>query len=261
MEKKIFLSLLCFVSVFMTGMNSANSQVKFSMHIGGTLPLGTYADCLDTPNSTQNGDYIIAWNVKTDKAGAAVGFDLGAKFRFPIPTVKGLGAIATADLFFNLSKKEARDCFNDYMLLVCSNNSISNYDLNVPKYVNIPVMCGLNYEYAISNNAKIWGEGAAGLDIGIITDLKMNCSEQDFNYKYSIAYESQYTFAFQFGAGVLLSDRLSLGLHYYNLGSQKVKGNAKYIVTWYGGGESDKGIFVFDRINPSMLCLRLGYHF
>lgn len=190
-----------------------------------------------------------------------MGFNLGTKLRFNIPSIKGLGIIATADLFINPSNKEIKDSFEDFMILFCSQNSISNYDFSIPKYFNIPIMLGLNYEYALGNNVKIYGEAGAGVYIGIISNLDMNFKEQDFDYVSNIEYENQYSFAFQAGVGLLLSEKLSLGIHYYNLGSQKVKGDVKYIATWNGGGESERGNFVFDRINPNMITLKLGYHF
>lgn len=254
--KKITLLILAIL-----GVSCVNAQTDFSIHLGGSLPFGKYADYALSPSSSPDGNDFIAWNIKTDKAGAAMGFNLGVKFRFNIPTIKGLGIIATADLFINPSNKEIKDSFEEYMILFCAQNSVNNYDFSIPKYFNIPIMLGLNYEQLIENNVKIYGEGGVGINIGTITNLEMSFKYQDLNLVYNTDYENQYSFAFQVGVGVLLSEKLSLGVHYYNLGSQKVKGDVRYRATWNGGGESERGNFVFDRINPNMITLRLGYHF
>lgn len=259
--KNILTKLCCFTIAVILGVNCVNAQTDFSIHVGGSFPFGKYADYALSPNSTPDGNGIIAWNIKTDRAGAAMGFNLGTKLRFNIPSIKGLGIIATADLFINPSNKEIKDSFEDFMILFCSQNSISNYDFSIPKYFNIPIMLGLNYEYALGNNVKIYGEAGAGVNIGIISNLDMNFKEQDFDYVSNVEYENQYSFAFQAGVGLLLSEKLSLGVHYYNLGSQKVKGNLRYRATWNGGGNSERANLMGDRINPNMITLRLGCHF
>lgn len=247
--------------IVILGTNCVKAQTDFSIHLGGALPLGSYAESQDTPNSLQNGDYIIAWNTKTNKAGAALGLNFGAKLRFNLPAIKGLGVIATADLFFNPSNKEARDWGEDYWMILMENFNVKNYDINIPKYINIPIMLGLNYEYNIKDNVKIWGEGGVGLNICIITDLIMKASEYDYEFLAEINYDNQYTLGFQLGAGVLLSEQLSIGLHYYNLGSQRIEGIMKYTSTSDYGAEGDRARGSLDRINPNMLTLRLGYHF
>lgn len=247
--------------IVILGTNCVKAQTDFSIHLGGALPLGSYAESQDTPNSLQNGDYVIAWNTKTNKAGAALGLNLGAKLSFNLPTIKGLGVIATTDFFFNPSNKEASDCFEDYWMILMENFNVKNYDINIPKYINIPIMLGLNYEYNIKDNVKIWGEGGVGLNIGIITDLIMEASEYDYEFLAKINYDNQYTLGFQLGAGVLLSEQLSIGLHYYNLGSQRIEGIMKYTSTSDYGVEGDRVRGSLDRINPNMLTLRLGYHF
>lgn len=259
--KRIFRSVVVLAVVAILGMNCVIAQTKFSLHIGGSFPLGSYADCQDSPNSLQNGDYIIAWNTKTDKAGAALGLNLGAKLRFNLPAIKGLGVIVTTDLFFNPSNKEARDFFEDYMTVTWENIGIKKYGINIPKYINIPIMLGVNYEYNVKNNVKIWGEGALGLNIGVITSFKANYSYYDLEFLSEINYDNQHTFAFQLGVGTLLSEQLSIGLHYYNLGSQEVEGLSRYTATSDYGAEGDRGNFALDRINPNMLTLRFGYHF
>lgn len=258
---RVFRSLSLFAVLAVYVMNCAEAQTKFSIHIGGSLPFGKYADYSLSPSSTPDGSDIIAWNVKTDKAGASMGLNLGAKLRFNIPSIKGLGIITTADFFFNPSNKKIQDSFEDYLVVLCAQNSANNYNFSTPKYFNIPILLGLNYEQSLGAKVKVYGEGSAGINIGMISSLEMNFYKQDFTFVSDFEYENQYSFAFQVGAGVLLSNQLSLGVHYYNLGSQRVKGLFKYTATWNGGGESERTNFVFDRINPNMITLRLGYHF
>ena len=258
---RVFRSLSLFALLAIYVINCAEAQTKFSIHVGGSLPFGKYADYSLSPSSTPDGSDIIAWNVKTEKAGAAMGLNLGVKLRFNLPSIKGLGIITTADFFFYPSNKDIRDSFEDYIEVLCSQNSVNSYNFSTPKYFNIPILLGLNYELSLGDKVKVYGEGGAGVNIGMISSLEMNFNEQDFTFVSGFEYKNQYSFAFQVGVGVLLSDQLSLGVHYYNLGSQSVKGLFKYTATWNGGGESERANFVWDRINPNMITLRLGYHF
>ena len=236
-------------------------QTDFSFHLGGVFPLGSYAESKDNLNSLQNGNYEIAWNTITDKAGATLGLNLGAKLRFNLPAKKGFGVIATADLFFNPSNKEARDWVEDYMILNTENIGIKNYDISIPKYINIPIMLGLNYEYNIKDNVKIWGEAAVGFNIGIITDYTIDAPE--YYYEYYVDYYNHSTLCFQLGVGVLLLEQLSVGLHYYNLGLQYINGFYEYTSPseYTSSSISASGPVELGMINPNMITLGLGYHF
>ena len=59
----------------------------------------------------------------------------------------------------------------------------------------------------------------------------------------------------------MLNDKYSLGVHYYSLGSQKIKGEAMLEEIYDGESSIEDERFTFKRINPGMLTIRLGLHF
>ncbi|MEE0895140.1 MAG: hypothetical protein U0M28_04180, partial [Bacteroidales bacterium] len=144
-------------------------------------------------------------------------------------------------------------------------------------YINIPVMMGMNYEYGLAKGIKLWGEFGLGVDFGVITDFRLYGSGEDYfvcydenGHQYYVNgeetrvcnYETTASFAYQFGIGVMVADRLSIGLHYYALGSRKVKCEASFEEICENEDDYfEKVNLTFGSINPAMFTVRLGYHF
>jgi hypothetical protein len=260
--------LVAVLAIF--GMNQSKAQADFSIHVGMASPLGSFAD-----SRAQKG--LVAWQDKTDRAGAGLGFDAGMKFRFKVPAVKGLGIIATADLFYNGANSDVKDWAQDFVDEQLDYSNVDEFSLTLPKYVNIPVMIGANYEYKVANGIKLWGEFGLGVNFGMITDLVLYGSGDDYFYEYDeygnqyfidgeeltrYSYETNTSFAYQIGAGIMLANQFSIGLHYYALGSQKVKGEASHEEIYeYGDDYFEDEKFTLRTINPAMFTIRLGYHF
>ena len=261
--KKIALLIIAIL-----GVNCANAQTDFSIHLGLLFPQGDFAE-----SRMDKGQ--VAWGSKTDRAGAGLGFDAGLKFRFNVPSVKGLGIIASADFFLNMPNDDVNDWKEDMISELEEEEALDEFSIAMPHYINIPIMVGLNYEYGINDNIKIWGEGALGLNIGTLTSLKQSVSgtyeEYDYYYDYyydvdfeetvKYSYNTNTSLAFQFGAGFMFNDKYSLGVHYYSLGSQKIKSEAMMEGIYDGDSDIDEERFTFGRINPRMLTIRLGLHF
>jgi hypothetical protein len=254
--------------VAILGVNCVNAQTDFSIHLGMLFPQGDFAE-----SRMDNGQ--VAWGDKTNRGGAGLGFDAGMKFRFNIPSVKGLGIIASADFFLNMPNDDVKDWKEDLISELEKEEYLDEFSIAIPHYINVPIMVGLNYEYGINDNIKIWGEGALGLNIGTLTSFKQSfigtAEEYDYYYghwydvdveetvKYS--YSINTSLAFQFGAGFMLNDKYSLGVHYYSLGSQKIKGEAMLEEIYDGESSIEDERFTFKRINPGMLTIRFGLHF
>lgn len=261
--KKIALLIIAIL-----GVNSVNAQTDFSIHLGMLFPQGDFAE-----SRMDKGQ--VAWLDKTDRAGAGLGFDAGMKFRFNVPSVKGLGIIASADFFLNMPNDDVKDWKEDMISELEEEDELDEFSVAIPHYINVPIMVGLNYEYGINDNIKIWGEGALGLNIGTLTSLKQSVSGIDERYNYEYDYYNYFDFeetvkysyntntslAFQFGAGFMFNDKYSLGVHYYSLGSQKIKGKATFEEIYDGESDIDDERFTFKSINPGMLTIRLGLHF
>lgn len=267
------------------GVNCANAQTDFSIHLGMLFPQGNFAE-----SRMDKGD--VAWLTKSNRAGVGLGFDAGIKFRFNVPSVKGLGIIAIADFFLNTPNDDVKywkeDCidqiqfFNRYDVNEMSYiEEIETHNISLPYYINIPIMVGVNYEYGIDDNVKICGEGALGVNIGTLTNYEISTSGTiDYDYvpegwllecyfeiteKYS--YKTNVSLAFQLGAGFIFNDKYSLGVFYYGLGSQRIKGVVEkesyrdYIDYGTNRYSINESIFKYKSINPSIFTIRLGYHF
>jgi hypothetical protein len=260
--------LVAVLAIF--GMNQSKAQADFSIHFGMASPLGSFADY-------QGQDGSIAWLDNTNRAGAGSGIDAGMKFRYNLSAVKGLGIIATADLFYNAANSDVKAWANDFEEEELIYSNVDVFTLTLPKYINIPVMMGMNYEYGLAKGIKLWGEFGLGVDFGLITDFRLYGSGEDYfvcydenGHQYYVNgeetrvcnYETTASLAYQFGIGVMVADRLSIGLHYYALGSQKVKGEASYEEIYeYGDDYFEDEKFTLRTINPAMFTIRLGYHF
>lgn len=255
MKKQIKKIVLLIVAIF--GVNCVNAQKDFSYHLGILFPQGKFADSRDDGN--------VAWGYETDRAGAGFGFNFGMKLRFEYPSIKGLGIIATADFFYNTPNDDIQDWKDD----IEESWDADEFSLKAPKYINIPIMVGLNYEYEINDNTKFFGEGALGFNIGTLTDFSLYASGTeeysyaDYNWteRKEYSYKTNLSFAFQFGAGFMFNNKYSLGVHYYLLGSQKIKGEYLIRSTYDVLSDKDEGRFTFKSINPSILAIRFGYHF
>ena len=94
--------------------------------------------------------------------------------------------------------------------------------------------------------------------------------DEDASYDYTSTHETtgkynSITFAYRFGAGVTF-DRISIGLHWYNLGSAKVKGKIEMEENYSDSNgttehDSDKEKFKWKDLSISMMTLTVGYHF
>lgn len=266
MKRQIKKIALLIVAIL--GVNYANAQTDVSIHLGMLFPQGDFAE-------SRMDNEQVAWLDKTDRAGAGLGFDAGLKFRFNLPSVKGLGFIATADFFLNMPNDDVKDAKEDIISEMEESDYLDEFSIAIPHYINIPIMVGLNYEYEIKDNIKFWGEGALGLNIGALTNYKQSVSgtSERYNYEYDYYYDVDFeqtvkssyntntSLAFQFGAGFMFNDKYSLGVHYYSLGSQKIKGKLIYEAIYDGESDIDEERFTFKSINPRMLTIRLGYHF
>ncbi|WP_407455086.1 hypothetical protein [Methanobrevibacter sp.] len=255
------LKILLMIALFaILGGSKSNAQTDFSIHLGFVSPQGSYSD-----SYAQQG--IFALLSDTERAGAGFGVNFGTKFRYAISSAKGLGIIATADVLLNDVNKDVKEWVKDREKEVLERDYVEDISFTTSKYINIPIMIGLNYEYQFGNNGiKLFGEVEGGFNLGIITDLKATAKINDHIDDVGVSneyykYEPNTSFAFQIGAGIMFSDKYSLGIHYYNLGSQKIKGEIIEEEIFDGDIDTFKEKFSRATINPSMLTIKLGYHF
>lgn len=246
------LSLVAVLAIL--GMNQLKAQTNFSFHAGLVSPLASFAD-----SRASNGQ--IAWREKTGRAGAGLGFEAGMKFRYDIPSIQGLGVIVTADLFYNGPNTDVKDYWQDRTDEMLDYSDVEDVEITLPKYINLPIMIGANYNHQLSNSVKVYGEGALGLNIGMLTNFRGQVIGDDFEEIIGINYETNTSFAFQIGAGILFSDRFSLGVHYYALGNQKIKGKHSEEEIYDGESHVYEDMLNLRSINPTMFVVKAGFHF
>lgn len=275
--KKIFTLtvLLMFCSLISIG------QTDFSIHFGGLKPTGYYG-------YENNENSLALYSKHSEYAGTGLGLNAGAKLRFSITKVKGLGVIGSLDVFYNGLNKENKELFEEtYKDTYPIEDKF--YDIrtksNYPNIINLPIMLGVNYQYGINENISLWAECAFGLNYRMITSHKYKMSYKwdyeshyygnaDFthsiSYKLSYNFKNNVTFGRQIGFGVMFAQRFSIGLHYYNLGGKSKSVISEYEwsktdhSTYNGGHTNTKDVeddITGGKFNASMLVLRFGIHF
>ena len=227
----------------MLGMSTIGfAQSGLSVRVGGSFPVGTFA---------QGGAGDMALMAPTSELGAAAtGVNGGVKYQLNI--LGDLGVFASADLFYNGLKKEVVETMKD-----------DNENVELPSYMNIPLMVGVNYSLLKFAGASLWAEAGAGVNLRNITassasaavgTLISGSTESNYDFSTSVAW--------QVGVGVSLS-KLSLGVHYYGLGASEITGETTTTADLGGlfGGETKPVEFTAGKLNPSMCVARVSYTF
>ena len=227
----------------MLGMSTIGfAQSGLSVRVGGSFPVGTFA---------QGGAGDMALTMPASELGAAAtGVNGGVKYQLNI--LGDLGVFASADLFYNGLKKEVVETMKD-----------DNENVELPSYMNIPLMVGANYTLLKFAGASLWAEAGAGVNLRNITassasaavgTLISGSTESNYDFSTSVAW--------QVGVGVSLS-KLSLGVHYYGFGASEISGETTTSADLGGilGGETKPMEFTAGKLNPTMLVARVSYTF
>ena len=243
---KTFRLSLCFL--FFLGILNLNAQTKSELQIGFAQPLGDFAD----------DDYNNA--IMSGSGAAASGFYLGYKSLTPLGS-KELFWTISAGIMYNALNSDFQSDTEDE--LKASEIYTSGLESSFSKYVNIPILVGLQYETVIFSKTKLFGEVGIGINY-------LNMSKMSFSWDY---YESGHTYdcgltmtfkpsiqlGYKLGGGILINDKYSIGISYLGLGSHKLK----YVASNSIDGESDESDEArFDpALSISSLNLSLGIRF
>ena len=247
---KRIITRLILATLLISGGKTFAQKDGFSLHLSGVFPNGKFAEFDDNDKVCA----LINGSSKTGSAGT--GFGVGFKYQFPIPQVANLRFLVGAELMYNPLNGDAKDWLDDEFT-----SGTDDYEVTLPKYLNVPLMAGLNYAFKLNDKINIFGEFAAGINMRLFTNTKIESSSTTSEITYKYKYDNAITFAYRFGAGVTF-DRISIGLHWYNLGSAKVKGKIEYEYNNSAGNhDSDKEKFKRKDLSISMMTLTVGYHF
>ncbi len=190
------------IAAILLSMNTYG-QNSFFIHAGPSIPLLNFAD----DDMTKN-----------DASGAEIGFNIGCKSLFPLNN-KNLGIFIGADLNYNSLKKGVKDDVKESFENLGINTSITYF-----KYINVPVIAGLNYTYKANDQLSMFGDLGLGADFFKVTDMTIKASGEKFNFNYKTSAQ----FAYKIGYGLLLHDRYSVELNYNGLGKHTVEGKMKH---------------------------------
>ena len=227
MKKYLFFAILFASCVF-----TLNAQTKSELQIGLAVPQGDFAD--DKKDAIYHGDGV-----------AGRGFYLGYKLLSPLST-DGLYWTFNAGIMYNDLQSDYKDDREDEM------DDADDYSL--PKYFNVPILAGLQYEKTISDGLNLFGEAGLGLNILKIT----NESYEKDDYEKLTTFKPSVGLGFKIGAGIVLQEKYTISLNYLGLDSHKVKYEDEY--EYYGESVSydDK----FDKaLSVSSLNITFGIRF
>lgn len=229
MKKYLFFAILFASCVF-----TLNAQTKSELQIGLAVPQGNFADD-DYYEAISGGDGV-----------AGTGFYLGYKLLSPLST-DGLYWTFNAGIMYNDLQSDFKDYLEDEEMYYAD-------DYSLPKYFNVPILAGLQYEKTISDGLNLFGEAGVGLNILKITNL----SGEEDNYEELTTFKPSVGLGFKIGAGIVLQEKYTISLNYLGLGSHKVK--YEYESEYYSESESydDK----FERaLSVSSLNITFGIRF
>jgi hypothetical protein len=228
MKKNLF-----FVILFVSCVFALNAQTRNELQVGLAIPQGDFADD-DEDDAIYNGSGV-----------AGTGLYLGYKLLSPLKT-DGLFWTINAGIMYNDLQSDFKDDIDDEM------DEMDDYSL--PKYLNVPILAGLQYEKSLSDGFKLYGEAGVGLNILKLTNMSTSADD----YEMSMTFKPSVSFGYKIGAGIVLQDRYTVSLNYLGLGSHKVK--YEYKEEYDGDKESDDD--KFDKaLSVSSLNITFGIRF
>ena len=241
------LSTLIIAAILMFAGSQLFAQTNIYLNLSGAIPNGDFADGDENEWGLLGEDY---------EGGAGIGFNVGLKFNIATG-VNGLRAMITFDGIYNGLNSELRDAFED--AIETGEDNYKEYELTTPKYINIPVMGGVNYTYNFNNKFGLFAEAGLGPDLHIITKMEEYREQGSAKRTDTWEYDPKISLAYQVGGGIELSRRITIGVSFYNLGKGKVKGKHSYKVKDTGSSYSDSDPFSWKRITPTIVMLRVGF--
>ncbi len=193
MKKIILLAFAVILSS--TFFNSLQGQTKFSFRLGAADALGSFGS-VDTTDVYSVGAGL----------GATVGLKFSHKFK-----ESGFSVFGSVDAILNGLSRAKKDAIR---------KTFSTYGYNLdghvyPKFLNIPVSFGVEYQHTINENVSIMGSAGVLYNFAKITDGRVK--PRNITY-YSEEYGWSGRSGFRLGAGLLFKEKYSLTYDYFIIG-------------------------------------------
>lgn len=211
---------------------------------------------LGLPQGKFGGDDAKESMYLADKSEGSAGLGLNVGFKMLQPISPELSWFISGDIFYNGLNSDVKEEWEDAI------DKADGELVSTPSYLNIPVMGGVNYTVADMGNMSIFAEAGIGFNARLITkgeyNEKVTYGTDTYKLEVTEEFDNSFGLAFQLGAGVKINDQFIIGLNYYKLGSDKVKGKAKYEID----GDSDSDDFKSSKkLDVSLLAVRFGFVF
>ncbi len=228
MKKFLVLLLLVFGSFAII-----NGQTINEFQVGLAVPQGDFADD-DENDALYDGSGV-----------AATGLYLGYKAITSL-SVENLYWTFNAGIMYNDFQSDFKDDLEDAL------DEADDYKL--PKYLNVPLMFGLQYEKYLSDEMSLFGEAGLGINVLKITNMSTSVD----NYEGSTIFQPSVGLGYKIGGGIVIQEKYTISLNYLSLGSHKVKYKDKYEFDGERETDSDK----FNKaLSIASLNITLGIRF
>lgn len=216
-------------------------QSSFEFGLGITTTLGNFGT--GQYNAQTRATNIALFDdggkgVPTDGGANFFGFGAGAGMYVPIGKKK-VSICVRADLFYNFLGEEANNCIDDICKYLDQTVGGTFTTKRKPSYVNIPLTVGLRCSFPIAENTKLFVEGGTGINISIISPLKIESTDLVLTREYG----TQYTMALIFGGGIQITKHIVISTCIYSLGKRDVDGITKTSV--YAGTAPTAPVYQF----------------
>lgn len=207
MKKSNTFKGLCLAIAFTLTSFMAQAQLTNSVYLNFGLPTGNFHS---NAVSLQHSDaaYILTKENIATSAGFGFGFGYRASYRFDV----GFGNVDPflgADLFWNRVKGDTRDAIIDH-------NGKSS------AYFNIPILLGVQYNYAISDVLRPFAEFGVGYDLFYVGNEGWKDGVAGHEDYYWAKYSVKGSMAFQLGIGCYFGEHVSASLNFYGLGKHTI---------------------------------------
>lgn len=237
-------------------------RLRFGVHAGVSIPTGLYGNYTVAPATIYSGG---------KGAAAGVGATFGCKMLYEIKKVKGLSIVTNLDFVINPTKKKTENFINAIFANTADEYFAFRVD-KMPVFVSVPITAGINYKYNFNKTIGVWGEFAAGTNFRFISPFKyINTAGSHYMYtedgvriystdEESYRYNPNIQFAYQTGCGILLWDKLTLGVLFNGTNRSKIKGTLRGKV--YDDSVNDTREPFYGGITGySCIMIRAGYIF
>ncbi|MBO4645883.1 MAG: hypothetical protein J5642_05150 [Bacteroidales bacterium] len=251
---------------------------RFFIYAGASFPIGRFAKMMN------NGYVTPMWGDVDNYGGAQVGFNFGLKGRIPVS--KHIGITIGGEFIYDDIKESA---FTAQEALIADFNASSNYELGVnaydyrlnsrSKYINTPVLLGVDFTYMLGKGLGISVEADMGVDCDFITPTTYRnnlsgtfvCSEYQSQTNTRIDYYSAeklkyvyvpaFHFAYQGNISFIFGERWILGLYYLGAIKSSIKCDTKETSRVYKAVNPSNSRIYCQKLGINMIMLKAGVGF